>query len=328
MVHRSDFALDKHQAQQEAAPKNTNSFARYFKKNYDMYLLLIPTLVFIIIFNIIPLYGITLAFKDYNMFSGETPWKSIGTSEWTGFKYFINVFGKDDFRRALTNTLIISTYKIIFIFPLPIAFAILLNEVRSMKFQKGLQLIVYIPHFLSWAVVAGIFVTLLSSTGIVNTILGNFGFEKVKFMMDNAVFRKVLIFSDGWKEIGWSSIIYFAAIAGLDQECYEAAYVDGANRFQEMWYITLPGLLPTIILMLILRIGSIMDAGFSQIFAMYNPTVYDSADIIGTYVYRMGLGKMDFSTGTAVGLFNSLIGLILVLGSNRLAKKFAEKSIW
>ncbi|WP_129723428.1 ABC transporter permease [Xylanivirga thermophila] len=316
------------QTSQKTIYRKENSFKRYFKQNYDMYLLLIPTLIFITIFNIVPLYGITLAFKDYNMFAGETPWKSIGASEWVGFKHFANVFGRSDFKNALANTLIISTYKILFLFPLPIIFAIFLNEVKSIKYQKGLQLVVYLPHFLSWAVVSGIFVTLLSSTGVVNTALSNLGHEKVKFMMDNSIFRKVLVFSEGWKEIGWSSIIYFAAIAGLDQECYEAAYIDGANRFQQMWYITLPGLLPTIILMLILRVGSIMDAGFAQIFAMYNPTVYESADIIGTYVYRMGLGKMDFSMGTAVGLFNSLIGLMLVLSTNKLAKKLTGKSIW
>jgi len=308
--------------------KSKESFGKYFRKNYDLYLLLIPALVFVTIFNIIPLYGISLAFKDYNMFAADTPWKSIGASEWVGLKHFINVFGRPDFKRALTNTLIISTYKIIFNFPLPIIFAIFLNEVKSIKFQKGLQVIVYLPHFLSWAVVAGIFVTLLSSTGVVNSFLEYLGFERVKFMMDNSIFRKVLVFSDAWKEVGWNSIIYFAAIAGLDQECYESAHVDGANRFQQMWYITIPGLMPTIILMLIIRVGNIMDAGFSQIFAMYNPTVYESADIIGTYVYRMGLGKMDFSTGTAVGLFNSLIALILVLSSNRLAKKLTGKSIW
>lgn len=322
------YGSDIKQIEQGVVSKKSSPFMRYFKKNYDMYLLLIPTLVFIIIFNIIPMYGIILAFKDYNMFAAETPWKSISASEWVGFKHFKNVFGRSDFKNALANTLIISAYKILFLFPLPIIFAIFLNEVNSIKFQKGLQLIVYLPHFLSWAVVAGIFVALLSSTGVVNMMLAKLGFEKVKFMMDNSVFRKVLVFSEGWKEIGWSSIIYFAAIAGLDQECYEAAHIDGANRFQQIWYITIPGLMPTIILMLILRVGSIMDAGFSQIFAMYNPTVYESADIIGTYVYRMGLGKMDFSMGTAVGLFNSLIGLILVLSSNKLAKKATGKSIW
>lgn len=327
-MKRNALALNKSYLQQKPVPKRDGSIGQYFKKNYDMYLLLIPSLLFILVFNVIPLYGITLAFKDYNLFVASTPWKSIGASEWVGFEHFINVFGRDDFKQALVNTMIISTLKIVIIFPLPIIFAIFLNEVKSVKFQKGLQLIVYLPHFLSWSVVAGIFITLLSSTGSINLIIQNLGFEKVKFMMDNSIFRNVLIVSDGWKEIGWSSIIYFAAIAGLDQQCYEAARVDGAKRFQQIWYITIPGLLPTIILMLIIRVGNIMDAGFSQIFAMYNPTVYASADIIGTYVYRMGLGKMDFSTGTAVGVFNSLIGLVLVVGSNQLAKRYSGKSIW
>ncbi len=309
-------------------PKKDGSFVQYFSKNYDMYLLLLPSLIFVLIFNIIPLYGLTLAFKDYNMFAADSPWSSIRASEWVGFKHFINVFGRTDFKNALSNTIIISVMKIVLIFPLPIIFAIFLNEVKSVRFQKTLQTTVYLPHFLSWAVVAGIFVTLLNSTGAVNKIIENMGFEKVKFMMDNSIYRGVLIFTDAWKEVGWSSIIYFAAIAGLDQECYEAAVVDGATRFQKIWYITIPGLMPTIILMLIIRVGGIMDAGFSQIFAMYNPTVYESADIIGTYVYRMGLGKMDFSTGTAVGVFNSIIGLVLILVSNRLAKRHTGKSIW
>lgn len=307
---------------------NTRSFTQYFKQNYDMYLLLIPALVYIFIFNIIPLQGIVLAFKDYNMFIADSPWKSIGASEWVGFKHFINVFARSDFKRALSNTIIISAYKIVFLFPLPIIFAVLLNEVRSIKFQKGLQTVVYLPHFLSWTVIAGIFISLLGSTGVVNAALVNLGFDKVKFLMDNSVFREVLIFTAGWKETGWNSIVYFAAIAGLDQECYEAAYIDGAGRFQRMWYVTLPGLLPTVVVLLIIRVGAFMSAGFSQIFAMYNPTVYESADIIDTFVYRIGLGKMDFSTGTAVGLFNSLIGLALVLFTNRISKKLIGRSIW
>lgn len=308
--------------------RDQSSFLSYFKRNYDMYLLMIPGLLFVIIFNLVPMYGITLAFKDYNMFAAETPFLSIFQSPWAGMKHFIDIFGRNDFLSALSNTLIISVMKIAFIFPIPIAFAILLNEVRSVRFQKGLQLIVYLPHFLSWAIVAGIFVVLLGSTGAVNSILASFGFDKVRFLMDNSIFRKVLVFSDGWKEIGWSSIIYFAAIAGLDQECYEAARVDGANRFQSMAFITLPGLAPTIILMLIIRVGNIMEAGFSQILVMYNPTVYETADIIGTYVYRVSMGKLNFSTGTAVGLFNSLIALFLVVTANTIAKRSTGKSIW
>ncbi len=303
-------------------------FISYMKMNYDMYLLLIPGLVFCFIFFIVPLYGLVLAFKDYNMFAGSTPFLSILESEWVGFEHFKNIFSRSDFKDAFANTIIISLMKIACVFPLPIAFAILLNEIKSIRFQRGLQVIVYLPHFLSWAVVSGLFVSMLGSTGMVNTLLDSFGFDKVQFLTDNSVFRWVLIFSDAWKEVGWSSIIYFAAIAGLDQECYEAAEVDGATRVQQIFYITIPGLVPTIVLMLIMRIGSILDAGFAQIFAMYNPTVYESADIIGTYIYRIGLGKMDFSTGTAVGLFNSIISLVLVIGSNFASKKLSGKSIW
>lgn len=300
----------------------------YLKRNYDLYLMLIPTLIFVIIFDLAPMYGIMLAFKDYNMFAADTPFQSILASEWVGLEHFIKLFGRSEFIAALKNTVIISASKIIFVFPIPILFAIFLSEVKSIKYQKGLQTIVYLPHFLSWAVVAGIFVSLLSSTGLVNSLLVSLGFEKINFLMSNQLFRGVLIISDIWKEFGWSSIIFFSAIAGLDQECYEAAKVDGANRLQQIWYITIPGLIPTIVLMLITRVGNIMDAGFSQVFAMYNPTVYETADIIGTYVYRVGLGKMDFSIGTAVGLFNSIIGLALVLSSNAAAKKMTGKSIW
>ena len=299
----------------------------YLKRNYDLYLLLVPALVFVLIFHIIPMYGITLAFKDYDMFLTDSPFRSILESPWVGLKYFRKLFARPEFIDAVRNTLIISVAKIVFVFPLPIIFAILLNEVKSSKFQKVLQTVVYLPHFLSWSVVAGIFVSLLGSTGLVNSFLSA-GFDKIDFLMSNHLFRPVLIFSDAWKEVGWSSIIYFAAIAGLDQECFEAARVDGANRMQQIWYVTIPGLMPTIVLMLILRVGSIMNAGFGQVLAMYNPTVYETGDIIETYIYRIGLGKMDFSTGTAVGLFNSIIALILVVSSNAVAKKMSGKSIW
>lgn len=301
---------------------------RYLKRNYGLYLMLLPALVFVLIFNIAPMYGITIAFKDYDMFAADSPLISIFKSEWVGLEHFIKLFKRPDFLNAFRNTMIISVAKIVFVFPIPIVFAILLNEVRSTRFQKCLQTVIYLPHFLSWAVVAGIFVNLLGSTGMANSIITAFGGEKISFLMDKEWFRVIIIISDAWKEVGWNSIIYFAAIAGLDMECFEAAKVDGANRFQQIIYVTLPGLMPTIVLMLIMRVGGIMDAGFAQIFAMYNPTVYETADIIGTYVYRMGLGKMDFSMGTAVGLFESLIALVLVISSNAVAKKKLGKSIW
>lgn len=302
---------------------------RYLKQNYDLYLLLVPSLIFILIFNLVPMIGILIAFKDYNMFQVPgNPFMSIIESPWAGLKYFADVFNRGEFWSAFGNTIIISVYKILMVFPLPIIFAIFLNEQKSVRFQKGLQLVVYMPHFLSWVVVSGIFISLLGSSGIINSFLGAFGIEPISFLMDTSKFRGILIVSDAWKELGWSSIIYFAAIAGLDQECYEAAEVDGASRFQRIWHITIPGLMPTIILMLIIRIGNIMNAGFDQIFVMYNPPVYDVADIIGTYVYRMGLGKLEFSTGTAVGLFNSVISMVLVVASNFVSRRVTGKGIW
>ena len=303
-------------------------FRTYFRRNYDLYLMLAPAIIFVFIFNIVPMYGIMLAFKDYDMFLSKSPAMSILKSPWVGLEHFQKLFRRPEFLRALRNTLEISVLKIVITFPLPILFAILLNEVRSVRFQKVLQTIVYLPHFLSWAVVAGIFVSLLGSTGMVNSAIVSLGSNKISFLMDNKWFRPVLFISDAWKEVGWGSIIYFAAIAGLDQECFEAARVDGANRLQQIWYVTIPGIMPTVVLMLIMRVGGIMDAGFGQIFAMYNPTVYESADIIGTYVYRIGLGKMDFSTGTAVGLFNSVVGFILVVSANTIAKILNGKCIW
>lgn len=309
--------------------KKSKGGFRYLKQNYDLYLLLLPSLAFIFIFNIVPMIGIMIAFKDYNMFQVPgNPFMSIIESPWAGLKYFTDVFNRAEFWTAFRNTIVISVYKIVMVFPLPIIFAIFLNEMKSVKFQKGLQLVVYMPHFLSWVVVSGIFLSILGSAGIVNNILGSFGIDPVSFLMDSSKFRGILIVSDAWKELGWSSIIYFAAIAGLDQECYEAAEVDGASRFQRIWHITIPGLLPTIILMLIIRIGNIMNAGFDQIFVMYNPPVYDVADIIGTYVYRMGLGKLEFSTGTAVGLFNSIISMVLVVASNFFSRRVTGKGIW
>lgn len=302
---------------------------KYIRRNYDLYLLLIPALVLIVIFHLFPLWGLQMGFRDYKLTAGGNgPWNAISASKWVGLDNLMDVIKKKDFIRALTNTLEISVLKIVILFPLPVIFAVFLNECHSNKFQKGLQLVVYMPHFLSWTVAAALFITLLNSIGPVNQAIKALGGQPVRFMMDNKYFRGVLILTDAWKELGWGSIVYFAAIAGLDQECYEAAVVDGANRFQKIWYITIPGLLPTVIMMLIMRVGGIMEAGFGQIFAMYNSLVYDSADIIGTFVYRTSLGRLDFSTGTVIGVFNSLIGMILTMSANYASKKATGRSIW
>lgn len=305
----------------------------YLKRNYDIYLLLIPALIFVFIFNLLPMLGLTIAFKDYNMFlrvDGELigPARAIFESPSAGLKYFEKVFGSPGFWQAFRNTLIISVSKIVFVFPLPIIFAIFLNEVPSLRFQRSLQRVVYLPHFLSWVVVSGIFISILNSTGLINNFLSIFGAGPVNFLMDSNKFRSILVVSDAWKTVGWSSIIYFSAITGLDQELFEAAEVDGASRMQRIRYITIPGLSAIIIMMLILRVGNIMNAGFDQIFVMYSPPVYEVSDIIGTYNYRMSMGRLQFSEGTAVGIFNSVINMALILASNLFARRVTGRSIW
>nr|WP_245773010.1 ABC transporter permease subunit [Paenibacillus catalpae] len=288
-----------------------------------MYVLLIPGLIFLLLFKYTPMYGVVIAFQEFNIFSG------IGGSEWVGLEQFQKLVRSEDFFQVLTNTLLISMYKIVLLFPVPIVVALLLNEVRKMLFKRTIQTIIYLPHFLSWVIISGLFVTLLAPTdGLVNQIIMAFGGEPISFLQDNSFFRSVVVFTAGWKEIGWNAIIFIAAIAGIDQEQYEAASIDGAGRIRKMMSITLPGIMPTIVLMFILRIGSLLEAGTEQILTMYNPLVYETGDVIGTYVYRMGLGQQDYSFSTAVGLFNSVVGFILIISGNMLSKKFLKRSIW
>jgi putative aldouronate transport system permease protein len=300
----------------------------YVKRNYDLYLLLIPALAYVIVFNYLPMAGISIAFKDYNIFAGANPIDAIWQSKWVGFKHFVKLFSGRDFGKLFRNTLTISVLRIACVFPLPIITAIMLNEIISVPFKRTIQTVVYLPHFLSWAVVSGIFLTLLGSTGLVNQFIKSMGGSTVNFLSSNRWFRSVLIATDAWKEVGWGSIIYLAAITGVDQEQYEAAMIDGAGKFRQMTAVTLPAIAPTIVMMLILRVSRVLDAGFEQIFVMYNSVVYEVADIIGTFVYREGLGRMNFSYGTAVGLFNSVVALALVLSANAISKRLTEKSIW
>lgn len=296
---------------------------RDIRKNWDLYILLIPGLLFLLIFKYAPMYGVTIAFQDFNIFKG------IGGSEWVGLANFKKLIYSDEFYRVFFNTLIISLYKIIINFPMPIIIALLLNEINCMVYKKTVQTIIYMPHFLSWIIVGGIFTTILSpSSGLVNQLIKAFGGESISFMMSNEWFRSILVLSAAWKEVGWGAIIYIAAIAGIDQDIYEAASIDGAGRVRKMISITLPGLSPTIILMLILRLGSVLEAGTEQILTMYNSVVYETGDVIGTYVYRMGLGKMEYSFSTAVGLFNSVVGFILIALGNFTSRKLLGKSIW
>ncbi|MFB9273786.1 ABC transporter permease [Cohnella cellulosilytica] len=292
-------------------------------KNLDMYLLLLPGFLFLVLFKYVPMYGIVIAFQDYNVFDG------ILASKWVGFQQFDKLIHYPEFYKVFRNTLIISVYKMVLLFPFPILIALILNEIRKMLFKRTIQTVIYLPHFLSWVIVGGLFTNILSpSTGIVNRIIQALGGDPISFLTDNDWFRSVLVFSQGWKEAGWSAVIYIAAIAGINQDLYEAAGIDGAGRFRQIVHITLPGIAPTIVLMLILRLGGLLEAGTEQILVMYNAVVYDTADVIGTYVYRIGLGQMDYSFSTAVGLFNSVIGFVLIVSGNSLSRRWIGRSIW
>ncbi|RJX39547.1 sugar ABC transporter permease [Paenibacillus pinisoli] len=302
----------------------------YFKRlrldvvrEWDLYLMLIPGILFLLLFKYTPMYGIVIAFKDFNIYDG------LAASPWVGMEHFEKLFLSEDFARVFKNTLIISIYKIFFLFPLPIILAVLMNEIKNMVFKRGIQTIVYLPHFLSWVIVSGLFLQLLSTNGgLINKMIVGLGGESIAFFMNTEVFRSVLISSAGWKEVGWGMIIYLASIATIDPQLYEAAKIDGASRFRQIWHITLPGLVPIIILMFILRLGNILEAGTEQILVMYNSIVYEVADVIGTYVYRIGLGQQDYSFSTAVGLFDSVIGFILIITGNYLSRKFLKRGIW
>lgn len=296
------------------------------KRNKLYYFLIAPGIVYFIIFHYTPMYGLTIAFKDIAPFDGL---REMLTADWVGLKHFRNFFNSYYFRDIIGNTLLISLYRLVFGFPAPIVLALLLNEIGHMAFKRTVQTISYLPHFLSMVVVAGLVTTLLTTDGgLVNEILKLFGVGPISFLTDTTYFRSVLVASGVWKEAGWGMIIYLAAIAGIDPAQYEAAKIDGAGRWRQMWHITLPGMRHIIVILLILSIGGIMDAGFEQIFLLYSPPVYDVADIIDTYVYRKGLVEVQYSFAAAVGFFKSVIAIILILGANMLAKKFDQEGIW
>ncbi len=305
--------------QQKVNQKRRNHLRQY----WDLYLIMVPGILYFIIFKYLPMWGIVIAFQDYSVFSG------IWHSDWVGLKHFESMFQNKDFYKIFKNTVLISLYKLLWGFPGPIVLALLLNEVRHVKYKRVIQTLAYLPHFLSWIIVAGILVNILSpTTGVVNEILVFLGMEPVFFMASPQWFRTIIVASDIWKDVGWGAIIYLAALAGIDPQLYEAATVDGASRWKQMRYITLPSLLPTIIILFVLRLGHVLDVGFEQIYVMYNPLVYEVGDVIETYVYRVGLTQSQFSFSTAVGLFKSLIGLVLVIVSNKAAKRMGHEGIW
>jgi len=293
-----------------------------FKRNYLVYALAVLGIAYYIIFHYVPMYGAIIAFKAYR------PALGIWGSPWVGLDHFMSFFNSVFFFRLVRNTIAISGLELIFGFPAPIILALMLNELRRQKFKRIVQTITYIPHFISIIVICGIILDFLSFNGLINNLIVAFGGTRTIFMLDPRYYRTIHVASGVWQTVGWGSIIYLAALSGIDVELYDAAMVDGAGRWRQTWNITLPGILPTIMILLILRIGNLMSVGAEKILLLYNPNTYETADVISTYVFRRGLLGGDFSFAAAVGLFNSVINFSMLLGANNLSKKVTDSSLW
>mgnify|MGYP002409213970 CR=1 FL=1 len=295
---------------------------RDLRRNRQLYLMLLPVFAFYLIFHYQPMYGAIIAFKNYS------PMLGIMKSPWVGVSHFVSFFGSYYFWRILKNTLIISLSSFVFGFPAPIILALLINEIRSRIFAKTVQTITYMPHFISMVVICSMIVEFTSNTGFITYLLSRIGFPVQTMLNNPSLFVPIYVISGIWQETGWGSIIYLAALAGIDQQLYEAATIDGAGRWKQTLHVTLPGLLPTIIILLIMRVGSIMSVGYEKIILLYNPVIYSTADVISTFVYRKGILDYNWSYSTAVGLFNSIVNFILVFTTNYISKKTSETSLW
>jgi len=296
---------------------------KFILRNKALYIMLIPGLLYFLLFKYFPLVGSVIAFQDFNIFKG------FWGSDWVGFKWFEQFLSYPNLLRLLKNTLIISFYQILFTFPAPILLAILLNELRMQRFKRVVQTIVYLPHFLSWTIVFGFVYMLLSvQTGFVNQAMEAMGFQAINFLQKAEYFRTIIISSGIWKEMGWSAIIFLAAIAGISPALYEAAKIDGASRFKQFIHITLPGMLPAIMILLLLKIGHILDLGFEQIYLFLNPLTLSTGDVLDTYAYRVGILGGKYSLTTAIGLFKSVIGLLLLVVANRASKATTGEGLY
>lgn len=292
------------------------------RKNWSIYLLALPVFLFYILFMYKPMYGAIIAFKDFS------PGLGIWGSPWVGFENFKDFFEGQYFARTLINTLYISITSMIFGFPAPILLALLINEVNNKYFAKTVQSISYMPHFISLVVVCGLVKDFVSDAGIINYIISFFGGETTNLLNVSKAFVPIYVISDIWQKIGWDSIIYLCAITGVNQDLYEAASVDGAGRLRQTWSVTIPGIMPTIVTMLILKLGSVMSLGFEKIILLYTPMTYDVADVISSYVYRVGLQDFRYGYSTAVGLFNSVINFALIIIANKISRKLNDTSLW
>ena len=293
------------------------------KKNRYLYLFLVIPVLYYIIFSYVPMYGISIAFMDFRIGLG------FSGSNWVGLQHFERLFTSAAFYSILRNTILLNVYSLVFGFPAPIILALLLNEVRRLTVKRIAQSILYLPRFISWVVLAGIFISMMSpSTGIVNTIMKGFGLEPIFFMANSSWWPTMYVISGIWASAGWSSIIYLAAISNIDVELYEAARIDGAGKFGQIWHITLPCIRGTVAIMLILAMGGMLSMSFDHIYNLQNPAVFDVADVFATYVYRIGILQAQYSYTTAVGLFQSVVSLILIIATNKIVKALGETSLW
>ncbi len=304
------------------APR-TRSAAQTFFKYRDLYLMALPVLVYYLLFHYKPMYGALIAFKDFS------PARGVLGSPWVGVKHFSDFFTSFYFWRVLRNTLVISFNSLLFAFPAPIMLALLINELRSRPFSRAVQSVTYMPHFVSLVVFCGLIREFTADTGVVSQVLAAFTGAKPVTMLGKAnLFVPIYVISDIWKEVGWGSIIYLAALSGIDLQLYEAARIDGASRLAQTWYVTLPGIAATVVIVLILRIGHIMNVGFEKIILLYNPAIFETADVISSFVYRKGLQEFNWSFSAAVGLFNSVINFSFLIAANWISRRLRDESLW
>lgn len=297
-------------------------FSMDMKNNYELYLMILPVVAWYIIFRYVPMYGVLMAFQNYN------PLRGIAGSQWIGFTNFTNFFNGVYFWRLMRNTLAVSISSLIFGFPAPIILALLINEVRKRWFAKTIQTVTYIPHFISMVVVCSLVREFTADTGIINTFFQLFGYGGKTMLSRPNLFVPIYVISGIWQEIGWGSIIYLAALSAVDAQLYEAAEIDGAGKWKQTIHITLPSILPTIIILFIMRMGTLLSVGYEKVLLLYNEGIYETADIISTYVYRVGLKDAQYGFSTAIGLFNSVINIILILTTNTICKKLNETSLF
>jgi ABC-type polysaccharide transport system, permease component len=309
--------------------KTDNRFSRFkirvikdFKLNKALYIMILPILAYFFIFHYLPIYGASIAFKDY------TPMKGIMGSDWVGLKHFKEFVFGHYFFRILRNTILISVYSLLFEFPMPIILALLINEIKNNLFKRTVQTVTYLPHFISLVVICGIIKDFTNSGGVINNIFTALGGDGSSMLQKPELFRSIFITTNIWQSIGWGSIIYISALMGIDYEQYEAARIDGAGKWKQMVYVTLPGIMPTVVIMLILRIGNLLNVGFEKIILLYNPLTYETADVISSFVYRKGLIEFDWSFSSAVGLFNSVINFILLISANKISRVVNDSSLW